>query len=60
MNKIYNKNKSNDPEELNEARRLSGLKEIHLKQRVCLRCEEKFNSEGSHNRLCDSCRRKIK
>jgi hypothetical protein len=51
-------NKRNDPEELKEARRLSGLKEIHSKQRICLSCEEKFNSEGSHNRLCDSCRRK--
>ena len=56
MNKKYNKNY--DPKELNDARRLSGLKEILLKQRVCLRCEEKFNSEGNHNRLCDSCRKK--
>jgi hypothetical protein len=55
----YN-NKSYDIEHINEARRLSDLKEINLKQRVCLSCEEKFNSEGSHNRLCDSCRRKIK
>ncbi len=55
---IQNYNKRNDPEELKEARRLSGLKEIHSKQRICLSCEEKFNSEGSHNRLCDSCRRK--
>ncbi len=56
MNKKYNINY--DPKELNDARRLSGLKEILLKQRVCLRCEEKFNSEGNHNRLCDSCRKK--
>jgi len=56
VNKKYNK--IYDPEELNDARRLSGLKEILLKQRVCLRCEEKFNSEGNHNRLCDSCRKK--
>ncbi len=56
MNKKYNINY--DPKELNDARRLSGLKEIHSKQRICLSCEEKFNSEGSHNRLCDSCRKK--
>jgi hypothetical protein len=56
VNKKYNINY--DPKELNDARRLSGLKEILFKQRVCLRCEEKFNSEGNHNRLCDSCRKK--
>ncbi len=50
--------KSYDIEQINEVRHLSGLKEIHLKQRVCLRCEEKFNSEGNHNRMCDSCRKK--
>jgi len=39
----YN-NKSYDIEHINEARRLSDLKEIHSKQRICLSCEEKFNS----------------
>ncbi|HJN03030.1 MAG: hypothetical protein QF907_05610 [Nitrospinota bacterium] len=41
--------------QINEARRLSGLKEIISKHRVCLRCDRKFVSEGIHNRLCDSC-----
>lgn len=46
-----------DIENINEARRLSGLKEIKTKHRVCLGCERKFASEGDHNRLCDSCRK---
>ncbi len=54
----YKINKRWDPSEIKEARRLSGLKEICTKQRICLRCEENFNSEGSYNRLCDSCRKK--
>ncbi len=58
--KKYKKHKGYDLEELKEARRLSGLKGLHLKQLICLRCGEKFNSEGSHNRLCDLCRRKNK
>ncbi len=57
MTQNYN-NKSYDIEQINEARRLSDLEKICVKKRVCLRCEEKFNSEGNHNRLCDSCRRK--
>lgn len=43
--------------QINEARRLSGLKEIKTKRRVCLSCEKEFASEGDHNRLCDSCRK---
>jgi len=53
----YN-NKSYDIEHINEARRLSDLEKICVKKRLCLRCEKKFNSEGNHNRLCDSCRKK--
>lgn len=45
-----------DIDQINEARRLSGLKEIIPEQRVCLNCDRKFVSEGIHNRLCDSCR----
>ena len=46
-----------DIEQINEARRLSGLKEIRTKGRRCLRCGRKFVSEGDHNRLCDTCRK---
>lgn len=51
------KTKRYDIEQINEARRLSGLKEIRAKGRVCLRCGREFVSEGDHNRLCDSCRK---
>lgn len=51
------KTKRYDIEQINEARRLSGLKEIRTKGRTCLRCGREFVSEGDHNRLCDSCRK---
>ena len=51
------KTKRYDIEQINEARRLSGLKEIRTKARTCLRCGRKFVSEGDHNRLCDTCRK---
>ena len=49
-------NKKYDIEQINQVRRLSGLKEIISGHRICLRCGRKFVSEGIHNRLCDSCR----
>ncbi len=52
----YKISKRYDIDQINEARRLSGLKEIISQHRVCLRCDTKFVSEGIHNRLCDSCR----
>ncbi len=54
--KTYKTYKRYDIEQINEARRLSGLKKIISEHRVCLRCDRKFVSEGIHNRLCDSCR----
>jgi hypothetical protein len=33
------------------ARRKTGMK-----QRLCLRCDHEFLSEGPHNRLCQPCR----
>ena len=51
------KTKSYDIVHINEARRMSGLKEIQPKNRICLRCERKFVSQGEHNRLCDFCRK---
>lgn len=51
------KTKRYDIEQINEARRLSGLKEIRTKTRTCLRCSRTFISEGDHNRLCDTCRK---
>ncbi len=51
------KTKRYDIVQINEARRLSGLKEIRTKGRRCLRCGREFVSEGDHNRLCDGCRK---
>ncbi len=51
------KTKRYDLKQINEARRLSGLKEINTKSRHCLRCGRDFVSEGDHNRLCDFCRK---
>lgn len=31
-------------------------KKSTLKKRECLRCDRKFLSEGSYNRLCEPCR----
>ncbi len=53
----YKISKRYDIEQINETRRLSGLKEIIAERRVCLRCDREFLSEGIHNRLCDSCRK---
>ena len=51
------KTKRYDIDQINEARRLSGLKEIRTKPRTCLRCGRQFVSEGDHNRLWDTCRK---
>ena len=51
------KNKRYDLKQINDARRMSGLKEISVKVRSCLRCGREFVSEGDHNRLCDFCRK---
>jgi len=45
--------------ELEIVREYSKLKPIKITPRACLKCFQIFESEGSHNRLCDSCRKGI-
>jgi hypothetical protein len=37
-------------------RRVCGLTALVAKRRKCLVCEELFDSEGSHNRICAECK----
>ena len=52
-NENFWKNKN----ELEVARREIGFDSIELKVRNCLSCGTKFESEGTHNRVCDDCRK---
>jgi hypothetical protein len=38
--------------DINKTRTQIGLPPLKLKIRQCLKCEKKFTSHGSHNRLC--------
>lgn len=42
---------------LNNFRRESGLPDIVVKKRKCLKCDKTFSSMGNWNRLCDTCTR---
>lgn len=37
-------------------RREFGLPQLVKKTRTCLYCNEKFTSEGAHNRKCEKCK----
>jgi hypothetical protein len=45
---------------LNTFRNESGLPDIVVKSRRCLKCDKKFTSLGIFNRLCESCTRNNK
>ena len=47
----------NKLDEINELRELCKLPPIQPKVRKCLKCNMRFESQGNHNRLCDSCRK---
>lgn len=40
-----------------EMQRLSGMSPPPTTERACLKCRRMFKSAGSHNRMCDECRR---
>ena len=42
---------------LNNFRKESGLPDIVVKSRRCLKCDKKFTSLGIWNRLCEPCTR---
>ncbi len=42
--------------EVNELRKLCGMKELTYKKRKCLKCGKSFTSEGPHNMCCNWCR----
>jgi tRNA(Ile2) C34 agmatinyltransferase TiaS len=46
----------NHLENINEMRRLNEMQVLEQKEKKCLKCNAKFLSEGSHNRMCPSCR----
>lgn len=46
--------------EINDFRKESGLPKLKYKKRKCLKCDDKFDSQGDHNRLCWRCRRSNK
>jgi hypothetical protein len=48
--------KEKDPEVLNEIRAWFGLPPVSPKKVKCLKCNKRFVSLGSHNRLCDLCK----
>ena len=54
-NKIYTNKKL--LKALNSFRRESGLPEVVVKRRRCLKCDKAFTSLGKWNRLCDTCTR---
>ena len=40
----------------NSFRKSMGVAPLVAKERACLRCEDRFPSEGKHNRMCPRCR----
>lgn len=52
-NEIFWENKN----ELEIARKEIGFDPIDIKIRNCLTCAIRFESEGKHNRVCDTCRK---
>ena len=42
--------------EVFQLRKSCGLPPVVAKPRVCLACGERFDSVGSHNRICEDCR----
>ena len=43
--------------ELEIVRNYINLKPVKIAPRTCLKCFQLFESEGGHNRLCNSCRK---
>lgn len=43
--------------EIKVARDSAGFEPINITIRDCLSCQVKFESEGSHNRMCPGCRK---
>ncbi len=41
---------------LGEAELAEGARPATVKMRICLMCLQKFESEGSHNRICPACK----
>jgi len=40
-----------------ELRSALGLPQIEYKERLCLKCEKKFESESTSNRVCYKCKK---
>ncbi len=56
---MTNRNYKNEKllKSLNNFRKESGLPDIVVKKRKCLKCDKKFTSLGIWNRLCEHCTR---
>tara|TARA_B100000959_G_C14988095_1_gene626506 strand:+ start:1453 stop:1671 length:219 start_codon:yes stop_codon:yes gene_type:complete len=54
-NRIYHNEKL--LKDLNNLRKESGLPDIIVKKRKCLKCDKIFTSLGIGNRLCETCLR---
>lgn len=52
-NEVFWENKN----EIQTARKGVGFNQIKINVRNCLSCGIKFESEGTHNRVCDDCRK---
>lgn len=57
---ITNTNIYNQLDKINDLRRSHDMQELELEKKKCLKCNSKFLSEGSHNRMCPNCRCKNK
>jgi len=43
-------------EEVNKFRKLHGLEPLRRREKDCLKCGQKFESQGPYMRMCQSCR----
>lgn len=53
---MQNSSKNPTKKELNKARNAIGLPDLEKQERLCLRCDRLFLSEGKWNRRCDRCK----
>jgi hypothetical protein len=49
-------NHKDDSVSIFHVRRACGLRALVAKRRKCLVCDELFDSEGNHNRICGECK----